>query len=182
MNLNLGPAVQREELLSVEMELHGHDGALGAWPTLPVQRDRLDPGVLEDGGVEPCRRLGLVVERQARGIFCISSSPPSSVSRPEIGPARDEASLGRFRSRLSRTEPAEDTDRPASFGCRHPLGASWRGPQGAGGQVRSRPPATSATWSNGPHQDRQPRAAPGRSRLARRSRTPYFPRFPARRP
>jgi hypothetical protein len=48
VKLELRPAVQREELLSVEMESHGHDGALGARPTLPVVRDRIDSGVLED--------------------------------------------------------------------------------------------------------------------------------------
>ena len=63
----LGAAVDADEPLSVELELHGHDRARLARPGLGVVGDADDARVLEDGGVEVRGLLGLGVEPQARG-------------------------------------------------------------------------------------------------------------------
>src|SRR2546428_11608917 len=63
----LGAAVQRHEVLSIELEGDGHHRSLRARPGLAISRDTDDPGVLEDRGVEPRGLLGLRVEPQERG-------------------------------------------------------------------------------------------------------------------
>ena len=62
----LGAAVQRDELLAVELEADGHDGARVARPRLAVARDLHDPRAREDRRVEPRGVLALRVEPQAR--------------------------------------------------------------------------------------------------------------------
>ena len=66
-------AVQRRELLSVELERHRHDrsrGPAGGFRRLfVVAGDAADPGILEDRHVELRRLFGLVVEPQERGDF-----------------------------------------------------------------------------------------------------------------
>src|SRR5205085_3227053 len=63
----LGSAVQREELLSVELEADGHHGALGPRSGAAVARDLGDPRVGEDRRVELRRVLAFGVEPQAGG-------------------------------------------------------------------------------------------------------------------
>src|SRR5262249_36051431 len=71
--LEVGPAVQRRESLPVELELDGHDRALGAPGRLRcllvVAGGADDPGILEDRHVVLRGLLGLAVEPQERGDF-----------------------------------------------------------------------------------------------------------------
>src|SRR4029079_230587 len=62
----LRAAVERDELLAVELELHDHHGAGVARPGLAVARDVDDPRVREDRRVELGGLLALGVEPQTR--------------------------------------------------------------------------------------------------------------------
>jgi hypothetical protein len=61
----LRPAVERGELLPVQLEPHGQHAALGPRSALAVASDLADCGVLEDGGIEAGGLLRLVIEPQA---------------------------------------------------------------------------------------------------------------------
>ena len=61
------PAVQRGELLAVQLEAHRHHRARRPRAGLAVIRDVGDPRVPEDRRVEPGRLLALGVEPQPRG-------------------------------------------------------------------------------------------------------------------
>src|SRR4030095_5899417 len=82
--LELRTSVQRNELLAVELEVDDHDRALGSRPGLAVPADALDLRVLEDGGVELRRLLGVVVEPQewsdSLHVFALSFSSTSAAS------------------------------------------------------------------------------------------------------
>ena len=67
LNVNWGPAVQPDELLAVELELDGQNGADGTRPGLGVAADPAELGVLEDRRVVIRRLFRLPVEPQARG-------------------------------------------------------------------------------------------------------------------
>jgi hypothetical protein len=74
VELELRAAVERHELLSLDLELYGHDRSRGLavdlMSRLSIAIDASDLGVLEDRDVEIRRRLGLVVEPQQGVIFC----------------------------------------------------------------------------------------------------------------
>src|SRR5262249_50745313 len=63
----LRPTVEREELLAVELEVHGHDRALLTWTGLGVTVHRANAGVLEDARVVVRCFFALVVEPEAGG-------------------------------------------------------------------------------------------------------------------
>src|SRR5262249_9724548 len=84
----LRPAVERGELLAVELEGHGHHGALLARPGRAVARDVGDARVREDRRVEARGLLALRVEPQPGGAACQRSSFPSGAAcRLETGAA-----------------------------------------------------------------------------------------------
>src|SRR5262249_10538773 len=62
-------AVEGDKLLPGDLELRGHDRSrrfsVNLVSLFPVAADPADPGILEDGNVEPRRLLGLRVEPQA---------------------------------------------------------------------------------------------------------------------
>ena len=64
------PAVDRDELVPLDLELDGHDRAFGKAVDLETRLagadDVADPGILEDGGVRLRRLFGLAVEPEVR--------------------------------------------------------------------------------------------------------------------
>src|SRR2546425_874229 len=65
--LEVRAAIQRDESLPIELELHGHDAAGGAGPRFAIAAHADDLGVLEDRHVVLGGLLGLRVEPQERG-------------------------------------------------------------------------------------------------------------------
>src|SRR5208283_5644309 len=63
--LEMRSAVQRQELLTVDLEQDGHHRAGGTWSSGAVSRRRDDPAVLEDREVVGDRLLRLEIEPEA---------------------------------------------------------------------------------------------------------------------
>ena len=60
----VGAAIEREELLTLELECHRHYRSLGAGAAFSIALNGSDPGVLEDRRIEMHRLLGLMIEPQ----------------------------------------------------------------------------------------------------------------------
>src|SRR5439155_25252464 len=69
----LRATVERHEVLSLELEFNGHDRAgrpaRYLFALFVIAGNFPDPGIFENGGVEPYRLLGLVIEPQKWGNF-----------------------------------------------------------------------------------------------------------------
>src|SRR5262249_27936426 len=75
VELEMRPAVQRQEFLPFDLELHGHDRsgllAVNLESLFSIAADFSDLGVLEDGSIKFRRLFGLRIEPQAgRDLFC----------------------------------------------------------------------------------------------------------------
>src|SRR5690349_21598226 len=66
------PAVERNEFLAFEREVHGHDRAFLSRPGGSVTGDASNFGIFEDGHVKIRRLFGLGVEPQEWGDFLLN--------------------------------------------------------------------------------------------------------------
>jgi hypothetical protein len=71
----LRATVQRNELLTIELECHGHDRSVRTGPCIAVTHDTDDSRALKNGGIEIRRLLGLAVEPKERPDFCLLLTP-----------------------------------------------------------------------------------------------------------
>src|SRR3954463_13207219 len=69
------PAVQRDELLALDLEVHGHHGALRQRASVAVARDLAKLRVLEHRAVELRRFFGLAIEPEEWGDFLHDQAP-----------------------------------------------------------------------------------------------------------
>ena len=67
--LELRAAVQRRELLALQLKAHDHDRAFWSRPRIAIAADTENLGILEDRRVELRRRFGVVVEPEERRDF-----------------------------------------------------------------------------------------------------------------
>src|SRR6516165_10086336 len=94
------PAVQRQEFLPFDLELHGHDRsgllAVNLESLFSIAADLSDFGILEDGSVKFRRLLGLRIEPQAGRDFLRRYLHDLLLSRPfRLTSARDGIRLRR---------------------------------------------------------------------------------------
>src|SRR5713101_7108144 len=70
VELEMGPAVDGDEILALELEGNRHDRALRPRAAIVIARPRDDARVLEDGGIEAHRLPGIGVEPQEWRDLC----------------------------------------------------------------------------------------------------------------